>query len=929
MKTTLYSILFLLAISVSAQKKVLDHPDFDIWNTIRSQSISNNGKYIMYSLERGEKDRFLKIKDTKAKTLLSYDRVAGGQFTYDSKNAIFTIKQWKDSITEMTRRKVKKSKMPKDTLAIYNLSKKSLTKIANVKSYKVPQKWAGYVAYLLHDIKAPKKKASKADKSKKKTKTKKLKKVSAKNGYHLVLRNLATQKEDTIRYVKSYAFAKEGKSLTYITTGKTGSKMGSVFVLNLNNNQKTEVFSSKLKTKYYQLTLNDAGNKLGFVVDADTTKALVRPHQLYVWKGNGKATKVNANNAAANGYKISSNGRISFSKDNSKMYFGLATQPIVKDTTLLRDEIVNVEVWAYDSPRLYTVQEIQVGRDKRKSYSAALHLNSNKVVQLATTKYPNASFGNEGNSENVLISNPTPYMLESQWSAVRASDYAIINSSTGAVKNILTKLAGGARLSPQGKFAYGYNTVDSTWFAYDIAKNTRIDFTKGKVFYNELNDTPNHPRSYGSAGWTKDDKEILIYDRYDIFKFNPTTGQSTKLTNGRASKTVYRYVRLDREERFIDASGKWLLTTFNEETKNSGYYEFNAKRNRGKQLLDGPFRYSYPMKAKDNNNVVFTRQSFIEFPNLRISDLSFRKQTVLSDANPQQKDYNWGTIELHEFTSLEGKALKGLLVKPENFDPNKKYPMLVNFYERSSDGLHNHRAPSPGRSSINYSFYTSRGYVIFNPDIVYRDGYPGESAYNAVIPGITSLIDKGFIDKDKIGAQGHSWGGYQVAHLATKTDIFAAIESGAPVVNMISAYGGIRWDSGLSRQFQYEHTQSRIGGTPWEFPMRYIENSPIYNMDKVNTPILIMHNDKDGHVPWYQGIEYFTALRRLGKPSWLLNYNGARHWPLKMRNRKDFNIRMAQFFDHYLQDAPKPSWMHRGVPAIEKGIKQGYELMKN
>ena len=552
--------------------------------------------------------------------------------------------------------------MAKDTLAIYNVSKKSLTKIANVKSYKVPQKWAGYVAYLLHDIKAPKKEATKTDKTKKKAKAKKLKKVNAKNGYHLVLRNLATQKEDTIRYVKSYSFAKEGKSLTYITTGKTGSKLGSVFVLNLNNNQKTEVFSSQLKTKYYQLTLNDAGNKLGFVVDADTTKALVRPHQLYVWKGSGKATEIKDQNSTSKGYKISSNGRISFAKDNSKMYFGLATQPIVKDTTLLKDEIVNVEVWAYDSPRLYTVQEIQVGRDKSKSYSAALHLNSNKVVQLATTKYPNASFGNEGNSENVLISNPTPYILESQWSAVRASDYSIINSSTGAVKNILTKLAGGARLSPQGKFAYGYNTVDSTWFAYDIAKNTRIDFTKGKVFYNELNDTPNHPRSYGLAGWTKDDKEILIYDRYDIFKFNPTTGQSTKLTNGRASKTVYRYARLDREERFINESGNWLLTTFNETTKNSGYFEFNAKRNRGKQLLEGPFRYSNPMKAVDSKNILFTRQSFIEFPNLRLSDLSFKKQTVLSDANPQQKDYNWGTIELHEFTSLDGKALKLSLI---------------------------------------------------------------------------------------------------------------------------------------------------------------------------------------------------------------------------------------------------------------------------
>jgi len=928
MKTTIYSILFLLTISVSAQKKVLDHADFDIWNTIRSQSISNNGKFIMYSLERGEKDRFLKIKDEKANPIFNYDRVAGGQFTFDSKNALFTIKAWKDSITEMQRRKVKKDKMPNDTLAIFNLSSKNLTKISDVKSYKVPEKWAGYVAYLLEEIKKPVSK-DKTKKTDSKAKAKKVKKVSAKNGYHLVVRNLATQQEDTLKYVTSYSFAKEGKSLAYVTTGDSEAKNGGVYVLNLNNNQTTEVFTANNKSKYYQVIFNDAGTKLGFVVDADTTKALVRPHQLYVWNGGAKATEITDQNATSKGYKISSNGRIGFSKDNSKMYFGFATQPIVKDTTLVKDEIVNVEVWAYDSPRLYTVQELQVNNDKRKSYLAALHLNSNKVVQLATTEYPDASVGNEGNAENVLVSNGTPYMLESQWTGMRASDYAIVNSSTGNTRKILTNVTGRVQLSPNGKFAYGYNPVDSTWFSYDLQSNKKLDLTKGKVFYNELNDTPNHPGSYGMAGWTKDDNAMLIYDRYDIFKFNPTTGQSTKLTNGRATKTVFRYVRLDREARFIDESKTWLLTTFNETSKNSGYYEYNPKRNRGKKLVDGPFRYSSPVKATDSKNVLFTRQSFIEFPNLRVSDLSFKKETVISDANPQQKEYNWGTIELTHWTSLEGKALSGLLIKPENFDPNKKYPLLVNFYERSSDGLHSHRAPSPGRSSINYSFYTSRGYIIFNPDIVYRDGYPGESAYNAVIPGVTALVDKGFIKKDKIGAQGHSWGGYQLAYLVTKTDIFAAVESGAPVANMISAYGGIRWWTGLSRQFQYEHTQSRIGGTPWEYPMRYIENSPIFAIDKINTPLLIMHNDEDGHVPWYQGIEFFTALRRLGKPSWLLNYNGEPHWPLKMQNRKDFNIRMAQFFDYYLKDTAKPTWMHRGVPAIEKGIKQGYELMKN
>lgn len=932
MKTLVYSVLFFFVVSVSAQKKVLDHKDYDIWNTIQGQSISNNGKYIMYSLFKGEKDRFLHIKDAKGKSVLNYERTSGGKFTNDSKFAVFAIKAWKDSITEMKRKKVKRSKMPKDTLAIFTISSNKLSKIPNVKSYKVPQKWSGYVAYMLHDIPVKKaKKTKESDSAKKKPKKKKkTKKVSAKNGYHLVLRNLATQKEDTIKYVKSYSFAKEGKSLMYVTTGDVSSKSTSIHVLDLNNNKNSQVFTAPTKSKFYQVSLNDAGTKLGFVTDRDSTKALVRPYELFVWeKGNASARKVLDKSSAPKGYLVSSNGRIGFSKDNSKMYFGLATPPIVKDTTLLKEEIVNVEVWAYDSPRLYTVQELQVKNDKKKSYQTVLNLRSNKVVQLATTKYPNATIGNEGNSENVLVSNPIPYMKESQWTAIRASDYAVVNSKTGTTNNILTKVAGGVRLSPLGKYAYGYNTVDSTWYAVNISKNTKINLTKGKVFYDEINDRPMHPRSYGLAGWSKDDSSMFIYDRYDIFKFNPNTGQNTRLTRGRESKTVYRYVRLDNEERFIDESKKWLLTTFNENTKNSGYYEYNPKRNRGKQLVDGAYSYSRPIKAKDSKQVIFTRQSFVDFPNIRVSDLSFKKQTVISNANPQQKEYNWGTIELVNWTSSEGLALTGMLVKPENFDPNKKYPMLVNFYEKSSNGIHRHRVPRAERSSINYSFYTSRGYVIFNPDIYYRDGYPGESAYNAVISGVTAMVDKGFIDKKKIGAQGHSWGGYQVAHLATKTDIFAAIESGAPVVNMISAYGGIRWWTGLSRQFQYEHTQSRIGGTPWEYPMRYIENSPIFNIDKINTPILIMHNDADGHVPWYQGIEFFTAMRRLGKTSWFLNYNNEPHWPLKMQNRKDFNIRMAQFFDYYLKDAPKPRWMHRGVPAIEKGIRQGYEYMKN
>lgn len=922
MKTLLLPLLLCFTLVTFSQKKILDHKDFDIWNTINSTTISPDGNYIMYSLEKGEKDNFLRLKDTKANTIFKYARAEKGEFTYDSKFAIFSINPWKDSIIELKREKVKKDKMPKDSLAIYNINTKELTKIGAIKSYKTPRKWTGYVAY---QFEVTENKTTKKDTSKVK---KKIKKVSGENGYHLVLRNLVTKKQDTFKYVTNYSFAEKGKYLVFTSTGETEKATSSVQVYDIANNKLSKIHEAK-KANYSQLNFSESGKNLTFVVDVDTTKIQQRPYELYHWNSNSSvANKLLDKNSSPKGYAVSSNGRTSFSKDESRLFFGLATPQIVKDTTLIDEEIVNVEVWTYDEPRLYTVQELQVKNDKNKSYRTVFNLKTNKLTQIGTPEYYNAELGNEGNSKYALVGNPMPYQLESQWDGLRSKDIAIVNIESGSKEKILTKFSGNVSLSPQGNFAYGYDKINKTWFTYNNNTSKYIALTKGKTFYNELNDSPTPANSYGLAGWTTNDKNILLYDRYDIWEFNAATGEATKITNGRASKTVYRYIRLDREERFIDTKEKWLLSTFNETTKNSGYYEYNPKNKKGKQLLEGPYKYGTPKKAMFNDAVVFTKESFIEFPNIHLSDLSFKKSTVISDANPQQKEYNWGTNELVEWTSLDGFELTGMLVKPENFDPNKKYPMIVNFYERSSDGLYSHKAPSPGRSTINYSFYTSRGYLIFNPDIQYKIGYPGESAYNSIIPGVNALIEKGFVDKDNIGLQGHSWGGYQIAHLVTKTDMFKAAESGAPVVNMISAYGGIRWWTGLSRQFQYEHTQSRIGGTPWESPKLYLENSPVFNLDKVNTPLLILHNDADGHVPWYQGIEFFTGLRRLQKPSWMLNYNDEPHWPLKMQNRKDFNIRMAQFFDHYLKGAPMPVWMQRGVPALEKGINQGYELIE-
>jgi dipeptidyl aminopeptidase/acylaminoacyl peptidase len=300
-------------------------------------------------------------------------------------------------------------------------------------------------------------------------------------------------------------------------------------------------------------------------------------------------------------------------------------------------------------------------------------------------------------------------------------------------------------------------------------------------------------------------------------------------------------------------------------------------------------------------------------------------QRKISGLNPQQDQYNWFTVELHKWKMLDGKMSEGLLYKPENFDASKKYPVIFYFYEKNADRRYNYIEPMPVRASVNIAYYTSNGYLVFDPNIYYKTGQPGEDAYNSVVSAARYLSKFKFVDSTKMGLQGHSWGGYQIAYLITRTNMFAAAEAGAPVSNMTSAYGGIRWGTGISRQFQYEKTQSRLGATLWEKPDLYIKNSPLFRADKVKTPLLMLHNDKDDAVPWYQGIEYFTALRRLGKPVWMVNYNDELHGINERRNRKDWTIRMAQFFDHYLKGAPAPVWMKEGVPATLKGVNWGLD----
>jgi len=324
------------------------------------------------------------------------------------------------------------------------------------------------------------------------------------------------------------------------------------------------------------------------------------------------------------------------------------------------------------------------------------------------------------------------------------------------------------------------------------------------------------------------------------------------------------------------------------------------------------------MKAKNAETLVFTLSRFEEFPDLWVSDGNFSGMKKVSDANPQQADYIWGRSELIDYRNVDGKVLRAILTRPENFSPGKKYPLIVYIYEKLTNGLHRYVAPAPG-TSISIPRYVSNGYVVLEPDIVYQTGYPGESALKCVLPAVQRVVDMGFVDTDRIGIQGHSWGGYQISYMITRTNVFRAVEAGASVVNMISAYGGIRWGTGMSRAFQYEKSQSRIGAPPWLRPLQFIENSPLFWVEKVDTPYLTIANDEDDAVPWYQGIEFFTALRHLGKEAYMFNYNGEKHGLRERENQKHWTVHLDEFFDHHLLGKPAPDWMEKGVPYLERG----------
>lgn len=874
--------------------KSLTVDDLVTWQRITDREISDNGKWVACKMEPWEGDATVYLYAAQGQETATFSPADKFAFSASSGYLVVTQTPGKSTVDSLKVLKTKEDKMLMNTLVIYSVAGKKET-IDSLKTFKLADE-ADWIAY-----------------------------QRGRKDSTLYVRSLDGSKTFQFPTVTDFQFAKKSGMLYY-----TSAAEGEAGIFTLNPEKGSPALIKEGKGVFKQTTFDEKGERLAFLYCADKDSSY-KALSLWLSEHNAPAKEIatRGNKAFPAEWVINENGMLQFSKSASRLFFGTSPEPRQKDTTQLAENRPNVQVWSWDEPVQYTVQNYNKEKDLKKSYQAVYNLGNGSIFQLANEELPNIQLGNEGDAALALLSTSRPYSLSSMWEARTRSDYYTVSLDNGERKQIAQADYGRFRLSPQGKYAYWYGETDSCWYTIALAEGKRYRLTTPESFpaWDEENDVPNHPYAHGAAGWTANDQNLLIYDRYDIWKFDPTAATSPiNLTvNGRKEKLSYRLEQLDKEARFIDLGKPQLLKGFNETTKGYGFYNARLSAPAApKTLLAGNYMLRSINKAKNTDDVIYTMETFQQYPDIHYSTLAFKKSVQLTHGDKQQEGFIWGTAELVSWISLDGRPLEGVVYKPANFDPNKKYPMMVNFYERNSETLYNYRMPEPHRSTIDYHLYNSNEYVIFNPDIRYVDGYPGESCYNCLMPGITMMIAKGYINEKGIGAQGHSWGGYQVAYLATRTNLFSAIESGAPVVNMFSAYGGIRWGSGMARSFQYEHTQSRLGATPWSSPLRYLENSPLFTMDKVQTPILIMHNDADGHVPWYQGIEYFVAMKRLGKPCWLLNYTGEPHWPMHMANRIDFQRRMFQFFNHYLKNQKMPKWMSEGVPAVEQPFELGY-----
>jgi len=873
-------ICYVWVIAGYAQKPMIDTSVFGRWPRVGYARISPDGRYAAFDVDYPGKGHEISVISTNGQWRRSFWNIRGGEFLSDSRTYIF--------------------QQGKDSLCALRLGSDKIQFIEHVKMFEVLR--GGGIEWLSY------------------------KPVVDENDSRLILRQTNTNREAVEDSVASYWYNDKTNRLFIKRKENSGYHYEWV---DLASGQRSGIWDGE---DIKQMTFDREGRQLAFLTTVN--KGGVKAFTLWYYREGMTSPKEwpidNASGIDSN--LMLDNESPLFSRDGEKLFFRLVEKNAPKPST----DGVQVDVWSY---RDQDLQEDQISRaTSKRTFMGWIDLRSGKLrplekvglrVRLAydlqeQSRYTLLTAGERSdywwrdnsefsiylksleNGEQFLLKGKMPY--NQQW--------------------VLAQVQG---ISPEEKFVLYYDPIIGDYFSYEITSGITRDVTSGLGI--NWTQGPSE-RSWGTiassvpvgiAGWVKGDRAVLLYDKWDLWWVDLSgIKKPMNLTHG-YGRAHHIQLRLtpQKDSKQLSDSGSLLLTAFDTINKYSGYCRIRMDKIADPEILSmGPFKYRDSEKAAGTESWIVKRESAAEAPNYYITKdfKSFRQLTFVAP----QKNYNWLQAELVTWSLPNGKPCQGMLFKPENLDPHKKYPLLINYYEEQSDELYEYQEPAATGDKINIPYFASRGYIVFIPDVHPREGAMGESALESVLSGVRFLSDQPWIDTTKIGLQGHSFGGYETNYIITHTHLFKAAMESSGVSDMISDYGSLI-RRGRSNQEIFELGQYWMRASPWQRRDSYLNGSPILLANKVTTPLLMMHNKRDPLVPWQQGVEFFTALRRNGKKVWMLQYDHGDHG-VQGIDAVDFTIRMEQFFDHYLKAALPPRWMTEGVSASEKGNDNGYEL---
>lgn len=811
---------------------------------------------------------------------------------------------------------------PLRRLVILNLATGAAETVERVKSLQVPARGPAVIAYLVAEEKSTPAGNNGNDEEDEAAKP-------APKGDILVLHDLAQQTRRQFAHTTDYTLARDGRTLVYAIAAVADAP-AALFALD-------PVADTPALTLYAgpesvsKLTWDRPQTQLAFLC-TDSADKNAPKRTIKHWIRNEAAAVVLVNPDTAgipSGMLVSDKAPLTFTHDGRRLLLGVAPlRPKVEPPKDPADR-VTADIWSWQDELIQPRQEVRAKLDREQSYRGAIDLDTRRYVQIGTPEFPDVIITDDGT--RALLIDHGPYFRLRDYDGTYG-DVHVLDLTTGERRQVLTKLRGssgdegdvGLQLSPDGRFAAYY--ADKNWHVLDLDRGTSRSLTAGLpvAFFNEEHDLPEPAPAYGWGGWVEDSGSLLLYDRYDLWRVFPAGQPPENLTagHGRTHRQILRRQDFSpREEddprRGVALGDPLIVRAEDERTRATGFLRFTNGTAEPQTLLWGEASHNYAGRALAANRLLLTVSRFDQFPDVWLTDETLSTPRRITDGQAQLVPFKWGRAELIDYTNSAGVPLQACVYLPADFDPTKKYPLIVYTYERLARIIHQFFAPSPG-SNISFPIYASNGYIVMLADLVYNVGHPGPSALDCVHAALDAIIARGFVDENAIAFQGSSWGGYTAAYLITHSDRFAAAAAGSPVGNMTSAYAGIRATSGQPRLFQYEQSQSRIGQPLTAAPDLYLANSPVFHAHHAAAPLLIMHNDRDGAVPFSQAVELFLALRRHAKPAWLINYRDEGHGLDRIANRRDYSRRMWQYFDHHLRGAPAPAWLTDGVPYLER-----------